>query len=59
LIDDADLKELKGGNHNLTHAPGNFVEMNDRRGHDRNSRRHRPGAQHARVPPRLLESRGY
>ena len=35
------------------------AEMNDRRGHDRNSRRHRPGAQHARVPPRLLESRGY
>lgn len=25
LIDDQDLKELKGGNHNLSHAPSNFV----------------------------------
>jgi hypothetical protein len=25
LIDDQDLKELKGGNHNLTHPPTNFV----------------------------------
>lgn len=31
LIDDQDLKELKAGNHNLTHPPGNFVEMGGRR----------------------------
>ncbi|KAH7359914.1 hypothetical protein BKA66DRAFT_514936 [Pyrenochaeta sp. MPI-SDFR-AT-0127] len=28
LIDDQDLKELKGGNHNLAHPPGNFVQTN-------------------------------
>lgn len=27
LIDDHDLKELKGGNHNLTHPPTNFVTI--------------------------------
>ncbi|OAL49934.1 hypothetical protein IQ07DRAFT_476105, partial [Pyrenochaeta sp. DS3sAY3a] len=32
LIDDQDLKELKGGNHNLTSPPGNFVETNGRQG---------------------------
>jgi len=30
LIDDADLKELKGGNHNLTRAPQPFVTTNGR-----------------------------
>ncbi|KAL1792318.1 hypothetical protein ACET3X_008825 [Alternaria dauci] len=53
LIDDADLKELKGGNHNLMRRPGNFVETNGREG-----RRQRAGAQHARVP-RRMEARGY
>ncbi|KAF1829974.1 hypothetical protein BDW02DRAFT_583234 [Decorospora gaudefroyi] len=47
LIDDQDLKELNGGNHNLTHPPGNFVETNGRR-RDRNGRRHR--TQQVRVP---------
>jgi hypothetical protein len=28
LIDDQDLKELKGGNHNLTSAPPNFTVTN-------------------------------
>ncbi|KAF2190728.1 hypothetical protein K469DRAFT_558965, partial [Zopfia rhizophila CBS 207.26] len=32
LIDDQDLKELKGGNHNLTRPPSNFTETNGRRG---------------------------
>lgn len=40
LIDDHDLKELKGGNHNLTTRPGNFVETNGRR-RERDGRRHR------------------
>ncbi|KAF2281592.1 uncharacterized protein EI97DRAFT_364192, partial [Westerdykella ornata] len=31
LIDDEDLKELKGGNHNLERAPGNFVVTHGRR----------------------------
>ncbi|KAF1851760.1 uncharacterized protein K460DRAFT_362506 [Cucurbitaria berberidis CBS 394.84] len=39
LIDDQDLKELKGGNHNLTQPPGNFVETGGRR--HRDGRRHR------------------
>ncbi|KZM19199.1 hypothetical protein ST47_g9663 [Ascochyta rabiei] len=30
LIGDQDLKELKGGNHNLTHAPSNFVTTQGR-----------------------------
>lgn len=30
LIDDQDLKELKAGNHNLTHTPANFVTTNGR-----------------------------
>ncbi|XPS72151.1 hypothetical protein M3J07_004308 [Ascochyta lentis] len=30
LIDDQDLKELKGGNHNLTRAPSNFVTTQGR-----------------------------
>lgn len=55
LIDSEDLKELKGGNHNLTHPPGNFVEMNGSR-RERDGRRHR--AQHARVP-RPPEPRRY
>jgi hypothetical protein len=53
LIDAEDLKELKGGNHNLTHPPGNFVEMNGRR-RERGGRTHR--TQHARAP-RPLEPR--
>ena len=32
LIDDQDLKELNGGNHNLERPPGNFVETNRRGG---------------------------
>jgi hypothetical protein len=47
LIDAEDLKELKGGNHNLTHTPGNFVEINSRR-HERGGTRHR--SQHASLP---------
>jgi hypothetical protein len=31
LIDDQDLKELKGGNHNLTRPPENFTVTNGRR----------------------------
>lgn len=38
LIGDEDLKELKGGNHNLTRAPERFV-----RTHGRGSRREREG----------------
>jgi hypothetical protein len=38
LIDDQDLKELKGGNHNLTMAPANFTVTG-------NSRREREGRQ--------------
>lgn len=34
LIDDQDLKELKGGNHNLTRMPSNFTETNTRRGRE-------------------------
>jgi len=34
LIDDQDLKELKGGNHNLTRPPSNFTITNRRRGRD-------------------------
>jgi hypothetical protein len=39
LIDDQDLKELKGGNHNLTRQPTNFVTTNSRR--ERDGRRQR------------------
>ncbi|KAI8934941.1 hypothetical protein NX059_008608 [Plenodomus lindquistii] len=39
LIDDHDLKELKGGNHNLTRAQGNYVETNARAGRRRAERR--------------------
>ncbi|KAF1962979.1 hypothetical protein CC80DRAFT_399602 [Byssothecium circinans] len=39
LIDDQDLKELKGGNHNLTRPPTNFVTTNGRR--ERDGRRQR------------------
>jgi hypothetical protein len=43
LIDDHDLKELKGGNHNLTHPPSNFTETNGRGGRRRDQRqRHQP-----------------
>jgi hypothetical protein len=34
LIDDQDLKELKGGNHNLTRPPSNFVVTNTQRGRE-------------------------
>ena len=39
LMDDHDLKELKGGNHNLTGVPINFVTTHGRR--DRDGRRQR------------------
>ncbi|KAF2689394.1 hypothetical protein K458DRAFT_127311 [Lentithecium fluviatile CBS 122367] len=42
LIDDQDLKELKGGNHNLARPPSNFTITNGRR--ERDGRRQR--AQH-------------
>ncbi|KAF2851059.1 hypothetical protein T440DRAFT_373212, partial [Plenodomus tracheiphilus IPT5] len=38
LIDDHDLKELQGGNHNLTRLPGNYVETNVRPGARRRDR---------------------
>ncbi|KAL6705505.1 hypothetical protein ACN47E_006621 [Coniothyrium glycines] len=41
LIDTHDLKELKGGNHNLTRLPANFVETARR-----DDRRHRGGRPH-------------
>jgi hypothetical protein len=45
LIDDQDLEELKGGNHNLTCPPSNFVVTNGRRGREaRGGRGH--GHQH-------------
>ncbi|KAF1944193.1 hypothetical protein EJ02DRAFT_420529 [Clathrospora elynae] len=47
LIDSQDLKELNGGNHNVTSPPGNFVETNGRR-RERDGRRHR--TQHASAP---------
>jgi hypothetical protein len=47
LIDDEDLKELNGGNHNLTNVPGSFVETGGRR-RERGGRRHR--VQHASSP---------
>lgn len=43
LIDDQDLKELKGGNHNLTRRPANYTTTNGR-DRDRNGARRR--AQH-------------
>jgi hypothetical protein len=43
LIDDQDLKELNGGNHNLEHPPGNFVETGGR-----SARREREGWRHRR-----------
>ena len=39
LIDDQDLKELKGGNHNLDKPPANFTTTHNRR--ERESRRQR------------------
>jgi hypothetical protein len=42
LIDNHDLKELNGGNHNLERPPGNFVETNGRGGRrEREEQRHR------------------
>ena len=46
LIDTEDLKELKAGNHNLNHPPGNYVETGGRR-RERGGRPHR--TQHVRV----------
>lgn len=49
LIDDQDLKELKGGNHNLTRPPGNYTTTNGRRGRDgRSQRQQRVGAPRGR-----------
>ncbi|KAF2829713.1 hypothetical protein CC86DRAFT_367656 [Ophiobolus disseminans] len=49
LIDDQDLKELNGGNHNLERPPGNYVETNRRGGRrERDAgrrRQHVPGRQ--------------
>ncbi|ORY06231.1 hypothetical protein BCR34DRAFT_444039, partial [Clohesyomyces aquaticus] len=39
LIDDQDLKELKGGNHNLNRTPGNFTVTNGRRGREQHEGR--------------------
>ncbi|KAF2205189.1 hypothetical protein GQ43DRAFT_437214 [Delitschia confertaspora ATCC 74209] len=50
LIDDQDLKELKGGNHNLTRPPENFIETNGRAVRTRGmGRRH----QHIGAPRRV------
>ncbi|KAL6162833.1 hypothetical protein ACJQWK_11743 [Exserohilum turcicum] len=46
LIDAEDLKELKAGNHNLTHPPGNFTETAGAR-RERGGRPHR--TQHVRM----------
>lgn len=46
LIDDYDLKELQGGNHNLTSAVANFVETNGRLGTRRGDRRRVQRSQH-------------
>ncbi|KAF2262404.1 hypothetical protein CC78DRAFT_534898 [Lojkania enalia] len=46
LIDDQDLKELKGGNHNLTHTPNNFTITHGRRGSDRRQRQQHIGRVH-------------
>jgi hypothetical protein len=52
LIDDHDLKELNGGNHNLERPPGNFVETNGRGGRrEREERRHRRQHVAANRPP--------
>jgi hypothetical protein len=40
LIDDQDLKELKGGNHNLTWPPSNSIVTSGRRLRDERRRRH-------------------
>lgn len=52
LIGDQDLKELKGGNHNLTHPPTNYVTTERRRTRpERDSGRQ--GLQH--IPARRLQ----
>jgi hypothetical protein len=48
LIDDQDLKELKGGNHNLARLPSNYTLTNSRR--ERDARRQR--SQHIGPPRR-------
>lgn len=52
LIDDQDLKELKGGNHNLTHPPTNFVTT-DRPRSRRERALHRHRTQHIGPGPAL------
>lgn len=51
LIDEQDLKELMGGNHNLTHKPSNFVTTNGRNVRHERGRTHRQ-LQH--IPARAL-----
>ena len=53
LIDDQDLKELKGGNHNLERPPQPYTRTNNRREHD--SRRQR--LQHVGVRTRMAPRR--
>ncbi|KAF2689770.1 hypothetical protein K458DRAFT_384408 [Lentithecium fluviatile CBS 122367] len=48
LIDDQDLIELKGGNHNLARPPSNFRISNARRERDSRIQRSR----HVHIPPR-------
>ncbi|KAF2741159.1 hypothetical protein EJ04DRAFT_518332 [Polyplosphaeria fusca] len=48
LIDDQDLKELKGGNHNLTRPPSNFTVTNGRHGRGGRDRR---GLRHQHIGP--------
>jgi len=53
LIDDQDLKELNGGNHNLERMPGNFVETNGRRrGREEGRRRQHVAIRRVERPPR-------
>jgi hypothetical protein len=54
LIDDQDLKELEGGNHNLGRVPGNYVETNgrDRRGRNEGRRRQHVATRRGDRPPR-------
>lgn len=53
LIDDQDLKELKGGNHNLSRAPLNFTVTGTGRC-DRERRRQTQGTQHIGVMRRQV-----
>lgn len=56
LIDDQDLKELSGGNHNLDRMPGNFVMTEGRggrRGRDGGRRRQHVAASRRNEPRRV------